>query len=234
MVKIKIEFVGEGVNRVRGRQSTIVDSVEYDVCSNLPLESHIQNIIQALKTVGYPANEDFRNYCLESMQGRIFESESPLQDQLNESASRVVLVKVKPRIRAERVLENLRNPETNLKECVFLLRDQLQDANFASEFIDLGGTPLLLTIISNSTGATQSYSLTALRLTLSFVNGMRMLLNTPGLLKTLFKLVESPVVAVSRQALELLFVTCSYNNVGAEKIHAVGNSLSSFALLINR
>ena len=133
MVKYKVIFEGGDNVRVRGRVSTaagqgsgMASEIEYDVSANLPLDSHLQNILQALKAMNFPVSEEISSYCLQSGSGTLFDPDRPLQDQLAEQSQKVIIVKLKPRLRAERHLAQLRNPDANIKEEVFTLREQLQ------------------------------------------------------------------------------------------------------------
>ncbi|KAL6070862.1 hypothetical protein QOT17_006614 [Balamuthia mandrillaris] len=105
------------------------------------------------------------------------------------------------------------------KESLFAMKYEFKDATFAEEFFELGGMSALLTVITSSSGNTQAYALSALRAAMLYISGMEVLLDDQKLVAQLFSLVDSNVVAVARQALELIFVLCSYGTNGWKHIH---------------
>ena len=128
MVKVKVQC---SIQNARARQtgppnaSGTAESVEYDISTNLPLDSHLSNIVQALKAMGFPITEDTTNYCLEGANGKLFDYNTPLQDQMAEQPQKLVILKTKPKIRAEKAINDLRS-QANTKETLFFLRDDLQ------------------------------------------------------------------------------------------------------------
>ena len=76
-----------------------------------------------------------------------------------------------------------------------------------------------------STGNTQGYCLGALCNSLSRLQGMNVLLNSPDILKFLYGLIYSNTLSVCRQSLELLCAACTFDEKAGIKIYDAAKSL---------
>ena len=235
--KFTIQLIND--DNLQKPSSTIL----YDFVAGINLEAHVQNIVSSLKAMGATFTDSIENYCLQNKKGRIFDNNESLTSQLAACDVNILNFTIKPRIRAKRCIETLKT-EKNVKEYVFNLRQQLvvriffpnifflffysiffgnflKDPCFVQEFIDSDGMLILFDLLNKTNGNTQSYCLIALKFTIANLNGMKVLLTADGLIKQLYKLTYSTSVSVCRQALELLFITCTFDEKGGEKINEV-------------
>ncbi|KAJ4462380.1 putative actin binding protein [Paratrimastix pyriformis] len=182
------------------------------------------NIQQICATLGIP---DPQTLCLRQKlsdfkMGPYITAEDSLLEQMQQIEPLTFALVKKPSLLAEETVRFLSTStdDAKLRITVFTLyKTQLRDPHFAEEFIERGGVQALISFVEHSSRGGQSEALKALNATLSYVSGMRVVLQTPGLVEAFFHLVEVDAPLVRRHALETLFVITSIAEEGFRIVH---------------
>jgi len=209
---MKLTVILEVENAIK-RKSVLPPTTVHDFIDHAPLSQQLEAIALSFPTQFTGNVED---YCLQTEHGTTIDESRPLSFQLATCESGQLIFCEKPALRAQKTLALLKVKE-KVKDQVFCLRSQLEDTLFAREFIKSGGIPILLDIAMTTTGNTQSYSLAALHVLLSHLNGLGDLI-TPELIKKLYTLTSAPQVGVVRHVLEILVFICTFEESGGSKI----------------
>eukprot|EP00727_Mastigamoeba_balamuthi_P010431 m51a1_g601 hypothetical protein (1062) ;mRNA; r:75000-78578 len=203
MVRVKIESAPE--DTLGAKPSLAKTEVDLVYTSARALEKQIEALCQELK-VDYSAD-----MALQSKERKWYtDPEGRFMKDIKEGE--VLLLRLSPGGRAVLAIDGLSDDNIQLKELLFKLRYQLQDAAFSEEFIAQGGLDHLLNVILTQNGNTQSYGLTALRCLMGYFSGLQEMMAHPDFVERLMALVDpSTLASVCRQAMELLFVICNFD-----------------------
>ncbi|ELP91844.1 formin 1,2/cappuccino, putative [Entamoeba invadens IP1] len=190
---------------------TVVSHATVDKFGIVSYAEFMKNTGEAFKI------EDIERYCLRvkkpNAQNKLeYIDESSYNKDAIGITDEVQLV-YHPSVCAKMLCEQLEETDVEkLKQSLFHMGPLLDDDFVEAEFTEEGGIEQIMSVLLNNEGNIQKYSIQLLRKLMSAKEGLQRIVNNEELVEMLYSLINSSVPsAVSKQAIELVFVVCAYD-----------------------